>query len=150
MVLNRTENDSHAHSACPRPARDRHRLRGVTDEAPDSADGVQVATAFYPLQYVAQRVAGDLATVENLTQPGAEPHDLELTVAETADLAEADLVVYQPAFQPAVDEAVGQNAGGEVLDVTDVVELRRLPSTRTSHAAGGRRSTPTRSTTTAT
>ena len=40
--------------------------------------GTQVAAAFYPLQYVAQRVAGDHAEVENLTQPGAEPHDLEL------------------------------------------------------------------------
>ena len=64
-----------------------------SDEAPGSADGVQVATAFYPLQYVAQRVAGDLAGVENLTQPGKEPHDLELTVAETAAVADADLVI---------------------------------------------------------
>lgn len=109
-----------------------------SDEAPDSADGVQVATAFYPLQYVAQRVAGDLANVENLTQPGAEPHDLELTVAETADLAGADLVVYQQEFQPAVDEAVDQNAEGEVLDVTDVVELRRVAEhSDEAHAAGG-------------
>ena len=77
-----------------------------SDEAPGSADGVQVATAFYPLQYVAQRVAGDLAGVENLTQPGKEPHDLELTVAETAAVADADLVIHELGFQPGVDDAI--------------------------------------------
>ena len=37
-----------------------------------------MAAAFYPLQYVAERVAGDHAEVDNLTTPGTEPHDLEL------------------------------------------------------------------------
>lgn len=87
-----------------------------SDEAPGSADGVQVATAFYPLQYVALRVAGDRAGVENLTQPGMEPHDLELTVAKTAALADADLVIHELGFQPGVDDAITQNATGEVID----------------------------------
>ena len=95
-----------------------------TDGSATSADGVQVATAFYPLQYVAERVAGDRAEVENLTAPGGEPHDLELTVKETADVADADLVVYLHGFQPSVDDAVETVAGGETLDVTDAVELR--------------------------
>ncbi|MBB6629386.1 zinc ABC transporter substrate-binding protein [Nocardioides sp. KIGAM211] len=85
--------------------------------------GIQVATAFYPLEYVAQRVAGDLGTVQNLTAPGKEPHDLELTIRETAAVAGADLVVYESGFQPAVDAAVDQNSTGDVLDATDVVEL---------------------------
>lgn len=94
-----------------------------SDEAPGSADGVQVATAFYPLQYVAQRVAGGRATVENLTQPGVEPHDLELTVAETAALADADLVIHELGFQPGVDDAITQNATGEVIDAAATVGL---------------------------
>ena len=82
--------------------------------------GTQVATAFYPLQFVVQRVAGDRAEVTNLTRPGQEPHDLELDVRETADIARADLVVYERGFQPAVDAGVEQSATGEVLDATDV------------------------------
>ena len=35
-------------------------------------------TAFYPLQFLSERVGGDAVTVTNLTKPGAEPHDLEL------------------------------------------------------------------------
>jgi zinc transport system substrate-binding protein len=86
-------------------------------------EGTQVATAFYPLQYVAERVAGDLADVENLTQPGKEPHDLELTIRETATVANADLVVFERDFQPAVDATVDQNATGEVIDAASVVDL---------------------------
>lgn len=93
------------------------------DDSATSADGIEVATAFYPLQYVTERVAGSHAQVENLTAPGGEPHDLELTVRETAEVAQADLVVYERGFQPSVDEAVDENAEGKVLDVTDVVPL---------------------------
>ena len=37
-----------------------------------------VVAAFYPLAFAAKTIAPSL-TVENLTPPGAEPHDLELT-----------------------------------------------------------------------
>jgi zinc transport system substrate-binding protein len=94
-----------------------------TDDSATSADGIQVATAFYPLQYVTDRVAGDHATVENLTAPGGEPHDLELDPKETGEVVKADLVVYEGGFQPAVDDAVDENASGDVLDVDDVVDL---------------------------
>ncbi len=94
-----------------------------TDDSVGLDNGVQVAAAFYPLAYVADRVAGDHAEVENLTAPGGEPHDLEPTPRETADIAQADLVVFQRGFQPSVDDAVDENAAGDVLDVADVVDL---------------------------
>src|SRR5687767_13272021 len=83
-------------------------------EGEGTADGggVRVVAAFYPLQYAAQRVGGDLAEVDNLTVPGQEPHDLELTVKETAAVADADLVLFESGFQPAVDAAVETNAEG--------------------------------------
>ena len=97
------------------------------------ADGkVQVVAAFYPLQYVAQRVVGDRGTVANLTRPGGEPHDLEIAPAETARIVDADLVVYESGFQPAVDDSVEQNAQGDVLDAADVVDLQTLAD---EHAA---------------
>ncbi len=88
-----------------------------------SAGGVTVVAAFYPLQYAAQRVAGDHAEVDNLTAPGGEPHDLELDVKHTAELANADLVVYEHGFQPSVDDAVAQNATGATVDAAEVVGL---------------------------
>jgi zinc transport system substrate-binding protein len=89
----------------------------------DDTKGTQVAAAFYPLAWVAERVAGPHATVDNLTTPGTEPHDLELTIRETAEIARADLVIHERGLQPAVDDAVAQNAAGEVVDAAAVVGL---------------------------
>src|SRR3954452_14863463 len=86
---------------------------------------VRVAAAFYPLAFVTERVGGDLVSVTNLTQAGKEPHDLELDIKTTAEVADAELVVVESGFQPAVDDAVEQVAGGKVLDVADVVALER-------------------------
>lgn len=89
-----------------------------------SSDGREVVASFYPLAWVTEQVAGDSWTVTNLTSPGGEPHDLELGIGATADVADADLVVYLDGFQPAVDEAVASNASGETLDAAEVVELQ--------------------------
>jgi zinc transport system substrate-binding protein len=91
--------------------------------AASADDGVTIAAAFYPLAYVAERVAGDHATVQNLTAPGGEPHDLELDPKETAEVASADLVVFEHGMQPSVDAAVEANASGKTVDVEEVVEL---------------------------
>jgi zinc transport system substrate-binding protein len=98
-------------------------LSGCSALTADDDGKPQVVAAFYPFAYVAQRVVGNHATVTNLTSPGLEPHDLELTPQQVADLSVADLVVYEKGFQPSVDQAVDQNAEGETLDVTDVVPL---------------------------
>jgi zinc transport system substrate-binding protein len=84
---------------------------------------VEVAAAFYPLQWVSERVAGGHATVDDLTTPGMEPHDVELDVRRTAEVSRADLVVYERGFQPAVDAAVDDIAAGRTLDVARVVPL---------------------------
>ncbi len=89
----------------------------------EATSGVQVAAAFYPLQYVADRVAGGHADVTNLTSPGKEPHDLEPTIKETALITQADVVVYELGLQPSIDNAVEQNAGGTVVDAAEVVRL---------------------------
>ncbi|MFN8194033.1 MAG: metal ABC transporter substrate-binding protein [Nocardioidaceae bacterium] len=85
---------------------------------------VRVAAAFYPLAWAAQQVGGPDVLVTNLTSPGGEPHDLELTVNETLAVARADLVVYERGFQPAVDDVIGNVAEGTLLDAADVVDLR--------------------------
>ncbi|WP_223162792.1 metal ABC transporter substrate-binding protein [Nocardioides antri] len=98
-------------------------------------DGVDVAAAFYPLAYVSERVAGEHADVELLTQPGTEPHDLELNVSTTAEISSADLVVFEHGFQPSVDDAVEQNAAGVALDAADVVDLVAAEESHEEHEA---------------
>jgi zinc transport system substrate-binding protein len=98
-------------------------LSGCTAFGDDSG-GTQVATAFYPLTYVAERVAGDHARVDNLTTPGTEPHDLELTIRETAEIARADLVIHEKGLQPAAFWATASSTAGDVIDAAAVVGLQ--------------------------
>ncbi|MUN63100.1 zinc ABC transporter substrate-binding protein [Kocuria sediminis] len=81
-----------------------------------SGEALTVQASFYPLQYVTERVGGDLVEVESLTPAGAEPHDLELSPAAVDGLRTADAVVYLSGFQPAVDDAVAQAAPEHALD----------------------------------
>lgn len=84
---------------------------------------VDVTAAFYPLQYVTERVGGDSARVTGLTQPGVEAHDLELTPRQVGAVSDAELIVYLKGFQPAVDEAVEQSGGDRAFDVATVQPL---------------------------
>ncbi|GIH29139.1 zinc ABC transporter substrate-binding protein [Acrocarpospora phusangensis] len=92
------------------------------DRSPQSAGGtLHVAAAFYPLQWLSQRVGGSDVTVEGLTKPGVEPHDLELSPRQVADIQSSGLVVYIRGVQPAVDEAVQQHAADRGFDAASVV-----------------------------
>jgi len=76
-----------------------------------------IVAAFYPLAYAAAHVAGPQAEVVDLTPPGAEPHDLELSPRDVERVREAALVVYAGnGFQPAVQQAV-EGRSGPSLDV---------------------------------
>ncbi len=84
-----------------------------------------VVAAFYPLAYAAEQVGGAKVDVRNLTPPGAEPHDIELTPRDVGRLQQADVVLYlSHGFQPAVEQAVA-GARGKRVDVLAGLGLRR-------------------------
>jgi zinc transport system substrate-binding protein len=83
-----------------------------------------VVASFYPLAFAAQRVGGNSVSVQNLTPPGSEPHDLELTPQAVARVLRADVALYLGhGFQPAVSDAVRQ-ANGRTVDVLAGLPLR--------------------------
>src|SRR4029453_11799348 len=82
-----------------------------------------VVGGFYPLAFLAEQVGGDAVVVHNLTSPGVEPHDLELTARQVSDIAGASLVVYLEGMQPAVEDAIAASNAGHGLDVTTAVSL---------------------------
>jgi zinc transport system substrate-binding protein len=97
-----------------------------SSSAPGDHDGkLTVVAAFYPLQYVTQRVAGGLVAVSELTRPGQEPHDLELSPKQTGDVTVADLVVYEKGLQASVDAAVEQSSA-ETVEAAEVVGLEPM------------------------
>jgi len=92
-------------------------LAGCGDSEPDAA----VVAAFYPLAYAAERV-GD-AEVRNLTPPGVEPHDFELSGRDVETIAGAELVLYLgQGFQPALEAAVA-STDANALDLLEGLDL---------------------------
>ena len=84
---------------------------------------LEVVAGFYPLAEAAAKVGGSLVHVENLTPPGVEPHDLELTPGAIADIQSADVVLYlSHGFVPAVEQAVA-GARGTTVDLLQGVPL---------------------------
>jgi zinc transport system substrate-binding protein len=84
-----------------------------------------VVAAFYPLQFATQQIGGDHVAVSNLTKPGAEPHDIELTPQDVAAVSKARLVVFEKGMQGAVDKAVQAQGGSRGLDVAPAARLDR-------------------------
>jgi zinc transport system substrate-binding protein len=83
-----------------------------------------VVVAFYPLQFVAERVGGDRVDVTNLTPPGGEPHSLELSPRAVTQITESDVVLYAAGMQAATDDAV---AGGDPTRPVDAAAAAGLP-----------------------
>jgi zinc transport system substrate-binding protein len=81
-----------------------------------------VAASFYPLAYAAEQVGGDRVDVWNVTPPGAEPHDVELSPRDVQRIRDADVVLYVGGgFQPAVEEAA-EEADGRAIDLLAALE----------------------------
>ena len=82
----------------------------------------QVVAAFYPLAFAAAEIGGAGVDVKNLTPPGAEPHDLEVSPRDVAAVRDADLVLLLGhGFQPQLEDAVG--AGDNVVRLLDTPGL---------------------------
>jgi len=105
--------------------------------APSSAEhndaALSVAAASYPLEYVAERIGGDLVSVSSLTPAGVEPHDVELSPAAVRALGEADLVLYIDHFQPAVEDAI-EATGVDAFDAAEVIALTEAEHDHADHA----------------
>jgi zinc transport system substrate-binding protein len=92
-------------------------------------DRVSVVASFYPLAEAASRVGGNLVSVENLTPPGVEPHDLELAPDDIETIATADMIVYLGGgFQPAVEDALAEAEHAVAVDALAAVATNAPPA----------------------
>ncbi|MEV0114545.1 metal ABC transporter substrate-binding protein [Streptomyces sp. NPDC050844] len=97
-----------------------------SNAADKDGDGkLNVVASFYPMQFLAQEIGGDHVSVDTLTKPGVEPHDLELSPQQTASLGEADMILYLKGIQPAVDDAIGQSGVNNTVDAAELTKLEK-------------------------
>ncbi|TDE32330.1 zinc ABC transporter substrate-binding protein [Actinomadura sp. 6K520] len=97
----------------------------------------EVVASIYPVAWLAEQVGGDDVFVRTLTEPGTEPHDLELTARKAADITKADFAVYIGGVQPAVDDAVRRHAADKSLDAVSVVKTLPAQTGEEDHGHEG-------------
>jgi zinc transport system substrate-binding protein len=97
-----------------------------TTEKPAEQSGLTIYTSFYPMQFLASRIAGDKAQVISLVPAGVEPHDWEPKPKTLAGLQESDMLIYNGAgmeawledFLPSL-----QKAGVKTVNTSTGLEL---------------------------
>jgi zinc transport system substrate-binding protein len=95
--------------------------------SPQDTGKLAIAAAFYPLQFLAERIGGSAVHVTDLTPPGAEPHDLELRPSDVVAIRNARLVFYLKGLQPSVDDTVKTLPDkSRAFDVLSVVPLHHF------------------------
>ncbi len=97
-------------------------LTGCGGRESGAAHRPRVAAAFYPLAFAAEQIGGAHVDVWNLTSPGAEPHDAELSARTVERVRASELVVYLGDFQPALEQAL-EGARGRSLDALQGLTL---------------------------
>src|ERR671914_2328384 len=96
---------------------------GGSEDSSASGQTTSVVAAFYPLAYAAEQIGGPRVDVQNLTPPGTEPHDVELSARDVERVRSADVVLYVGSgFQPAIEDAV-EGANGTSVDLLEGQEL---------------------------
>ncbi|MGA5357608.1 metal ABC transporter substrate-binding protein [Streptomyces purpurascens] len=91
--------------------------------ATGNTEKFDVVASFYPMAFLAEQIGGDHANVTSLTEPGQEPHDLEISTQQRAQLEEADAALFLKGLQPAVDEAVSQTGIETKIDAASLTHL---------------------------
>jgi zinc transport system substrate-binding protein len=95
---------------------------GSGEESGGGSGKETVVVAFYPLAFAATEIGGDSVEVKNLTPPGAEPHDIEVSPQDVAELSDADVVLLLGrGFQPQLEDAAG--SGDDVVRLLDAPGL---------------------------
>lgn len=103
--------------------------------AAGNTDKFDVVASFYPMAFLAEQIGGDHVHVTSLTQPGQEPHDLEISARQTAQLQESDAVLYLKNLQPSVDDAVAQSEIKTKIDAASLTTLEEHGNEVGGHAA---------------
>ncbi|SER80294.1 zinc transport system substrate-binding protein [Streptomyces sp. yr375] len=100
-----------------------------------NTDKFDVVASFYPMAFLAEQIGGDHVHVTSLTEPGQEPHDLEISAKQTAALQESDAVLYLKNLQPSVDDAVTQSEVKTKIDAAALTTLEKHGNEVGGHAA---------------
>ncbi|RCW65879.1 metal ABC transporter solute-binding protein, Zn/Mn family [Saliterribacillus persicus] len=94
------------------------------EKAPD--EELTIYTTVYPLQYFAEQIAGDEASVASILPAGSDPHNFEPTSQEIIQIAEADAFIYNGAglepYAQKISDAI-ESEDVKAVEASDGIDL---------------------------
>ncbi len=104
-----------------------------TETETQQSKSQNIVTSFYPLQFIAESIVGDLMEVSNVTQ-GKDPHSYSLTPQDIQSLQDADLFVFQGAGLESWAENIAENRTKPSFEVAEKIELLATEDSHDSHS----------------
>ncbi len=101
---------------------------------------IDVVVTFYPLEYIATQVGGDLVNVSMLTPAGGEPHDYDPTAQDIIKIRTSDLFVMNGAdFEPWAEKLLPELEKEKVhfIEMSEHVELLKATEHGDEHTEEG-------------
>lgn len=103
---------------------------GPGSTASIGSEPIILAASIYPIAEIISRVGGDHVDVLNLTPPGTEAHDAEITAKQMERLNDAALAFYfGHDFQPSVQKAIS-TTGVDAVDLLDSTRTMFIDGTK--------------------
>ena len=84
-----------------------------------------IFTSFYPIYDFTKRIVGDHFDVVNLTPPGVEPHDFELSTKQVASFYDGKALFLNGIGMEYWSDSLPNDLKGKTYTVTDNIEIRK-------------------------
>lgn len=93
-------------------------LTGACAADPSTGDERTAVATAWPAAELARQILGEGFEVIDISPPGVEPHDLELTAKDLQTIADAEVVIHLgDGFQPALASALPEDRSINLLDL---------------------------------
>nr|WP_261133976.1 ZinT/AdcA family metal-binding protein [Bacillus sp. Marseille-Q3570] len=93
-----------------------------TSSSEKGKEKLKVYTTVYPLQYFAEQIAGDEASVESILPPGSDPHTYEPTTKKMRELADSDAFIYNGAGLESYAEKISESIQSEDVEILEALK----------------------------
>ncbi|TFE00550.1 metal ABC transporter solute-binding protein, Zn/Mn family [Jeotgalibacillus salarius] len=102
----------------------------------DSSVSLTIYTTVYPLQFFAERIAGDEAEVNSILPPGSDSHTYEPTSKDVIEIAEADAFIMNGAGLEGYADSIAEAIDTEDVKIVEAADGIALNKSSHDHEHG--------------
>src|SRR5690625_45441 len=85
-----------------------------------------IYTSVYPIQYAAEQIAGNSATVNTVFPPGADAHTYEPASQDIIEIAESDAFIYVGSTMESFSDSIAEALGAEDVKLIELAQYETL------------------------